>query len=72
MNNKGSRLLRRATSPAIEVDPQVLRRRTRRDLLLFGAGAVAALVGGGSLLPQNTLSRLGCVEIWTLPGRSGF
>jgi DMSO/TMAO reductase YedYZ molybdopterin-dependent catalytic subunit len=42
-----------------EVDPQVLRRRTRRDVLLFGAGAVAAVVGGGSLLPQDTLTRLG-------------
>ncbi len=45
--------------PAIEVASQVLHFRTRRDLLLFGTGAVAALVGGGSLLPQNTLSRLG-------------
>jgi DMSO/TMAO reductase YedYZ molybdopterin-dependent catalytic subunit len=44
---------------AIEVPPQVFRSRTRRDLLLFGAGAVAALVGGCSLLPQTTLSRLG-------------
>jgi DMSO/TMAO reductase YedYZ molybdopterin-dependent catalytic subunit len=44
---------------AIEVPPQVFRSRTRRDLLLFGAGTVAALVGGCSLLPQTTLSRLG-------------
>src|SRR6266404_3857045 len=43
----------------IEVAPQVLRHRTRRDVLLFGAGAVAALVSGGSLLPQRTLKRLG-------------
>ena len=42
-----------------EIDPQVLRRRNRRDVLLFGAGAVAALAGTGSLLPQNTLTRLG-------------
>src|SRR6266436_6789212 len=41
------------------VDPQVLRRRTRRDVLLFGAGAMAALAGAGSLLPQDTLTRLG-------------
>jgi DMSO/TMAO reductase YedYZ molybdopterin-dependent catalytic subunit len=41
------------------VDPQVLRRRTRRDILLLGAGAVAALAGAGSLLPQDTLTRLG-------------
>jgi DMSO/TMAO reductase YedYZ molybdopterin-dependent catalytic subunit len=43
----------------IEVAPQVLRHRTRRDLLLFGAGAIAALAGGGSLLPQAALERLG-------------
>jgi DMSO/TMAO reductase YedYZ molybdopterin-dependent catalytic subunit len=41
------------------VDPQALRRRTRRDVLLFGAGALAALAGAGSLLPQDTLTRLG-------------
>jgi DMSO/TMAO reductase YedYZ molybdopterin-dependent catalytic subunit len=35
--------------PAMEVASQVLRSRTRRDVLLFGAGAVAALVGTGSL-----------------------
>jgi hypothetical protein len=43
----------------IEVAPQVLRHWTRRDVLFFGAGAIAALVGGGSLLPQSTLKRLG-------------
>jgi DMSO/TMAO reductase YedYZ molybdopterin-dependent catalytic subunit len=43
----------------IEVTPQVLRHRTRRDVLLFGAGAIAALAGGGSLLPRTTLERLG-------------
>ena len=36
---------------AIEVAPRVLRHWTRRDILLFGAGSVAALVGGGALLP---------------------
>src|SRR5207237_9735696 len=39
--------------------PQVLRHWTRRDVLLFGAGAIAALAGGGSLLPRSTLGRLG-------------
>lgn len=47
---------------AIEVAPQVLRHWTRRDVLLFGAGAIAALVGGGSLLPQTTLERLGIIH----------
>src|SRR5215471_15903779 len=42
----------------IEVAPQLLRRWTRRDLLLFGAGAIAAVGAGGALLPQATLKRL--------------
>jgi DMSO/TMAO reductase YedYZ molybdopterin-dependent catalytic subunit len=46
----------------IEVAPRVLRHRTRRDVLLFGAGAVAALVGGGSLLPERTLKRMGVIQ----------
>jgi DMSO/TMAO reductase YedYZ molybdopterin-dependent catalytic subunit len=45
--------------PIIEMAPRVLRYRTRRDLLLFGAGAVAAVAGAGFLLPQTTLSRMG-------------
>jgi hypothetical protein len=43
----------------IEVAPHVLRHWTRRDLLLFGAGSIAALAGFGYLLPQDTLERLG-------------
>jgi len=46
----------------IEVAPQLLRRWTRRDLLLFGAGAVAAVAAGGALLPQATLKRLGIIH----------
>ena len=45
--------------PVIEMAPGVLRYRTRRDLLLFGASAVAAVAGTGFLLPQTTLSRMG-------------
>jgi DMSO/TMAO reductase YedYZ molybdopterin-dependent catalytic subunit len=45
--------------PIIEMAPLVLRYRTRRDLLLFSAGAVAAVAGAGFLLPQTTLSRMG-------------
>jgi DMSO/TMAO reductase YedYZ molybdopterin-dependent catalytic subunit len=55
--------------PKFEVDPQVLRRRTRRDVLLFGAGAVAALAGVGSLLPQDTLTRLGLHRNMDSPGK---
>jgi DMSO/TMAO reductase YedYZ molybdopterin-dependent catalytic subunit len=42
----------------MEVDPQVLRHWTRRDLLLLGMGAVAAVAGGGALLPLTTLEYL--------------
>src|SRR5438132_608293 len=59
MNNKARGFFRERPLPEFEVDPQVLRRRTRRDVLLFGAGVVAALAGAGSLLPQDTLSRMG-------------
>src|SRR4029077_7696209 len=45
--------------PVIEIAPRVLRYRTRRDFLLFGAGAMAALAGGGFLLPEDTLRRMG-------------
>ena len=46
----------------VQVAPHVLRRRTRREVLLFGAGALAALAAGGSLLPQATLNRLGVMH----------
>ena len=46
----------------IEVAPRLLRRRTRRDLLLFGMGTVAAIAGGVSLLPQPALERLGIIH----------
>ena len=46
----------------MEVAPRLLRHRTRRDVLLFGIGAIAAAVGGGSLLPQTTLERLGVIH----------
>ena len=46
----------------MEVAPQLLRHWTRRDVLLFGMGAIAAVAGGGSLLPQTTLERLGIIH----------
>jgi DMSO/TMAO reductase YedYZ molybdopterin-dependent catalytic subunit len=45
----------------IEVEPSILRRWTRRDLLLFGAGALATLAVGGSQLPRE-LQQVGLVE----------
>jgi DMSO/TMAO reductase YedYZ molybdopterin-dependent catalytic subunit len=45
--------------PTIETSPSVLRYQSRRDFLVFGAGALATLAGAGFLLPQDTLSRMG-------------
>ena len=57
----------------IEVAPHVLRHWTRRDVLLFGVGAIATLAGGGSLLPQATLERLGIIHgNKTWPGKEWF
>jgi len=41
----------------IEVEPSTLRRWTRRDVLLFGAGALATLAVGGSQLPRKLLNK---------------
>jgi DMSO/TMAO reductase YedYZ molybdopterin-dependent catalytic subunit len=46
----------------MEVAPQLLRRWTRRDILLFGMGATAAVAAGGYLLPETTLERLGIIH----------
>src|SRR5258707_3604183 len=43
----------------IEVESSILRRWTRRDMLLFGAGALVTLAVGGSQLPRQVLQRLG-------------
>jgi DMSO/TMAO reductase YedYZ molybdopterin-dependent catalytic subunit len=58
--------------PAIELAPRVLRYRTRRDVLFFGAGAVAALAGAGFLLPQNTISRMGVRRNMNSLGKEWF
>jgi DMSO/TMAO reductase YedYZ molybdopterin-dependent catalytic subunit len=63
---------REQPSPAIEMDPRALRNRTRRDILLFGVGAVAALAGAGSLLPQDTLRRIGVRRNLDSPGKEWF
>lgn len=60
-----------AEQPAqkIEMTPARLHQLTRRDVLLFGAGALAALAGGGFLLPQNTLTRMGVRRDMNSPGK---
>jgi DMSO/TMAO reductase YedYZ molybdopterin-dependent catalytic subunit len=52
MNAKNRGFFGERPLPTFEVDSQLLHRRTRRDLLLFGAGTVAALAGARSLLPH--------------------
>jgi DMSO/TMAO reductase YedYZ molybdopterin-dependent catalytic subunit len=58
--------------PVIEIAHRVLRYRTRRDFLLFGAGAMAALAGGGFLLPQDTLRRIGVRRTLNSPAKDWF
>src|SRR5580658_1561918 len=56
---KAQRFFEEQGPKIIEAAPRDLRRLTRRDLLLFGAGSLGALAGIGYLLPQDTLGRLG-------------
>ena len=56
--------------PVDEVAPRVLRYRSRRDFLLFGAGAIAVLAGG--LLPQDTLRRMGVHRTLNSPAKEWF
>src|SRR4029077_16038314 len=72
MSNKDRDFFGERPLPTLEMEPQVLRRRTRRDVLLFGAGALAAVAGSGSLLPQDTLTRLGLRRNMSLPGKERF
>jgi DMSO/TMAO reductase YedYZ molybdopterin-dependent catalytic subunit len=58
--------------PAIETASRVLRYQSRRDFLLFGVGALAALAGGAFLLPQDTLHRLGVRRDMDSPGKEWF
>jgi len=61
-SRKPASLFQERPPQVTEVAPQLLRRWTRRDLLLFGMGAIAAVAGAGSLLPQATLERLGILH----------
>jgi DMSO/TMAO reductase YedYZ molybdopterin-dependent catalytic subunit len=58
--------------PADEMAPRVLRHQSRRDFLVFGAGALATLAGAGFLLPQDTLSRMGVRRNMDSPGKEWF
>jgi DMSO/TMAO reductase YedYZ molybdopterin-dependent catalytic subunit len=52
--------------------PRILRYQNRRDFLVFGAGALAALAGAGSFLPQETLSRVGIHRNMDSPEKAWF
>jgi DMSO/TMAO reductase YedYZ molybdopterin-dependent catalytic subunit len=58
--------------PAMEMAPRRLRYQSRREFLVFGAGALAAVAGAGFLLPQDTLSRLGVRRNMDSPGKEWF
>src|SRR5580692_8155025 len=69
MSNKARGFFEERPLPKFEVDALLLRRRTRRDVLSFGAGAVAGLASAASLLPQDTLARLGLRRNINAPGK---
>ena len=60
MNNKTRGFFGERPLPTFEVNSEMLRRRTRRDVLLFGAGAVAGLAGARSLLPHAAVRCTWC------------
>ena len=72
MNNKARDFFSERPLPTLEMETPVLRRRTRRDVLLFGAGALAAGAGSVSLLPQDTLTCLGLGRNMNFPGKDWF
>jgi DMSO/TMAO reductase YedYZ molybdopterin-dependent catalytic subunit len=69
---QAKRFLEEEAPRVVEVAPRVLRNWTRRDLLLFGAGSVAAIAGFGYLLPQDTLERLGVHRDLDSPRKERF
>jgi len=71
-SKKPQRFLGERPLPAIEMAPRVLRYRSRRDFLLFGTGALAALAGGAFLLPQDTLTRIGIHRNIDSPAKEWF
>jgi DMSO/TMAO reductase YedYZ molybdopterin-dependent catalytic subunit len=56
----------------IQATPRRLHQVSRRDVLLFGAGALAVVAGAGFLLPQNMLTRMGVRRNTNFPGKEWF
>ena len=67
--NKHHSFFEEQTLPVVEMAPQTMRHRTRREVLAFGIGVAAMAAGAGYLLPQNTLSRLGVGQDLSSRGR---
>ncbi len=70
MSNDG--FLAERPLPASEISVGRLQYLTRRELISFGAGAIAALAGGGWLLPQATLGRFGVHRYVDSPFKEWF
>jgi DMSO/TMAO reductase YedYZ molybdopterin-dependent catalytic subunit len=69
---KSKRFFEEEAPKVIEVAPGALRKWTRRDLLLSGAGSVAAVTGFVSIFPQQTLERLGVRRAMNSPAKEWF
>jgi DMSO/TMAO reductase YedYZ molybdopterin-dependent catalytic subunit len=69
---KAKRFFEEQAPKITEAAPRDLRSLTRRDLLLFGAGSLAALAGFAYLLPQDTLDRLGVHTNLDTPRKEQF
>jgi hypothetical protein len=72
MSNKNRGFFGERPLPTFEVDSQVLRRRTRRDLLLFGVGAAAGLAVPDPFCRKRRSPVWAWIEVCTPRGRSGF
>ncbi len=68
---RDKKLLVPVSEDSFEVPTELLRKRTRREVLIFGASALAALTAGTVLLPNETLQRLGVHRKLNVPGKIG-